>query len=191
MVVRLKATEWQTFAARSKGSWNAFDRWRNRFRNHYPVNTVDRAFPRRRIFRRISFPRGTFMLHRNGNRARSLILSLEYRNERPTWIHVSQRSTASRQFRAYSNNDRGRRRQWLKRKRRENTRWRERDCKENVVEGVLNATVISDWSLDSTFRAGYTVRVSVLRVHFQFTKEFDGVWLQERRRGRMEGIKRR
>lgn len=84
------------------------------------------------------------MLHRNGNRARSLILSLEYRNERPTWIHVSQRSTASRQFRAYSNNDRGRRRQWLKRKRRENTRWRERDCKENVVEGVLNATVISD-----------------------------------------------
>lgn len=31
--------------------------------------------------------------------------------------------------------------------------------------------------------AGYTVRVSVLRVHFQFTKEFDGVWLQERERG--------
>lgn len=31
--------------------------------------------------------------------------------------------------------------------------------------------------------AGYTVRVSVLRVHFQFTKEFDGVWLQESERG--------
>lgn len=41
--------------------------------------------------------------------------------------------------------------------------------------------------------AGYTVRVSVLRVHFQFTKEFDGVWLQERerKREREEGIKRR
>lgn len=38
VVVRLKATEWQTFAARWKGSWNDFDRWRNRFRNHYPVN---------------------------------------------------------------------------------------------------------------------------------------------------------
>ena len=87
-----------------------------------------------------------------------------------------------------------RRNTWrIKRKRRENTRRRERDCKENVVEGVLNATVISDWSLDtySTFRAGYTVRVSVLRVHFQFTKEFDGVWLQKGKREIMEGIKRR
>lgn len=26
VVVRLKATEWQTFAARWKGSWNDFDR---------------------------------------------------------------------------------------------------------------------------------------------------------------------
>lgn len=129
-------------------------------------------------------------LHRNGNRnARSFILSLEYRNDSRVAIH-GVFATISRilQQRSWR-----RRRNTWRIKRRENTRRRERDCKENVVEGVLNATVISDWSLDtySTFRAGYTVRVSVLRVHFQFTKEFDGVWLQKGKREIMEGIKRR
>lgn len=164
----------------SKGSRNDFDRWRNRFRNHYPVNT--RAFPRRRIFRRISFPQQRLYGNRN---ARSFILSLEYRNDSRIAIHgVFATISCILQQRSWS-----RRRNTWRIKRRENTRRRERDCKENVVEGVLNATVISDWSLDtySTFRAGYTVRVSVLRVHFQFTKEFDGVWLQEGKRERDNG----
>lgn len=80
-------------------------------------------------------------LHRNGNRnARSFILSLEYRNDSRVAIHgVFATISCILQQRSWS-----RRRNTWRIKRRENTRRRERDCKENVVEGVLNATVISD-----------------------------------------------
>lgn len=57
VVVRLKATEWQTFAARWKDRGTILTTDAIVSETIIRSTRVDRAFPRRRIFRRISFPR--------------------------------------------------------------------------------------------------------------------------------------